>query len=126
MKSVVIADDDEATRGLVSAALSRAGYQVHAAEDGDEAWALLTLHRPDGETTLLYLSPDLQVGNYTVLNFSVDDIDATVDALSERGVEFLRYDGAPQDEKGIARGMGPAIAWFTDPDGNVLAVLETP
>jgi catechol 2,3-dioxygenase-like lactoylglutathione lyase family enzyme len=90
----------------------------------DEEHGLLTLHRPDGETTLLYLSPDLQVGNYTVLNSSVDDIDATVDALSERGVEFLRYDGAPQDDKGIARGFGPDIAWFKDPAGHTLSVLK--
>ena len=90
----------------------------------DEENGLMTLHRPGGETTLLYLSPDLHVGNYTVLNFSVDDIDATVDALAERGVEFLRYDGAPQDEKGIMRGMGPDIAWFKDPAGHTLSVLK--
>jgi catechol 2,3-dioxygenase-like lactoylglutathione lyase family enzyme len=90
----------------------------------DEEHGLLTLHRPGGQTTLLYLSPDLQVGNYTVLNFSVDDIDAVVDALTARGVEFLRYDGASQDEKGIARGMGPDIAWFKDPAGHTLSVLK--
>ncbi len=90
----------------------------------DEQYGLLTLHRPGGETTLLYRSPDLQVGNYTVLNFSVDDIDAAVDALAARGVEFLRYEGAPQDEKGIARGMGPDIAWFKDPAGHTLSVLK--
>jgi catechol 2,3-dioxygenase-like lactoylglutathione lyase family enzyme len=90
----------------------------------DEEHGLLTLHRPGGETTLLYLSPQLEVGNYTVLNLSVDDIDAAVDALAAKGVEFLRYDGAPQDEKGIARGMGPDIAWFKDPAGHTLSVLK--
>ena len=90
----------------------------------DETNGLLTLERPGGETTLLYLSPDLQVGNYTVLNFSVDDIDATVDALTARGVEFLRYDGFPQDEKGVMRGNGPDIAWFKDPAGHTLSVLK--
>jgi catechol 2,3-dioxygenase-like lactoylglutathione lyase family enzyme len=90
----------------------------------DEQNGLLTLHRPGGETTLLYLSPDLRVGNYTVLNFSVDDVEAAVDALSARGVEFLRYEGAPQDEKGIARGNGPDIAWFKDPAGHTLSVLK--
>jgi catechol 2,3-dioxygenase-like lactoylglutathione lyase family enzyme len=90
----------------------------------DEEHGLLTLHRPGGETTLLYLSPALEVGNSTVLNFSVDDIDAVVDELTARGVEFLRYDGAPQDEKGIARGMGPDIAWFKDPAGHTLSVLK--
>jgi catechol 2,3-dioxygenase-like lactoylglutathione lyase family enzyme len=90
----------------------------------DEANGLLSLERPGGETTLLYLSPDLQVGNYTVLNFSVDDIDATIDALTARGVEFLRYDGVPQDEKGVMRGNGPDIAWFKDPAGHTLSVLK--
>ena len=90
----------------------------------DEANGLLSLERPGGETTLLYLSPDLQVGNYTVLNFSVDDIDEAVDALTARGVEFLRYDGFPQDEKGIMRGNGPDIAWFKDPAGHTLSVLK--
>ena len=62
---------------------------------------------------------------FTVLNFPVADIDATVDELTTRGVEFVRYDGFAQDAKGIARGPeGPAIAWFTDPAGNILAVLE--
>jgi catechol 2,3-dioxygenase-like lactoylglutathione lyase family enzyme len=90
----------------------------------DEANGLLTLERAGGETTLLYLSPDLQVGNYTVLNFSVDDIDAAVDGLTARGVEFLRYDGFPQDEKGVMRGNGPDIAWFKDPAGHTLSVLK--
>jgi catechol 2,3-dioxygenase-like lactoylglutathione lyase family enzyme len=90
----------------------------------DEANGLLSLERPGGETTLLYLSPDLQVGNYTVLNFSVDDIDATVEALTARGVEFLRYDDFPQDEKGVMRGNGPDIAWFKDPAGHTLSVLK--
>ena len=79
-------------------------------------------------STLLYLSPDLQVGNYTVLNFSVDDIDAAVDALAARGVQFERYEGAPHDDKGVMRGRsvgrGPDIAWFKDPAGHTLAVLQ--
>ncbi len=64
----------------------------------------------------------------TILNFPVDDIDAAVDQLTERGVEFARYDGLPQDDKGILRGLannlGPDIAWFTDPAGNIFAVLQ--
>ncbi len=90
----------------------------------DEKYGLLTLHRPGGETTLLYLSPDLQVANYTVLNFSVDDIDAAVDELTARGVRFERYEGFGQDEKGIFREQGPEIAWFRDPAGNVLSVIK--
>ena len=90
----------------------------------DEEHGLLTLHRPGGETTLLYLSPDLQVGNYTVLNFSVDDIDAVVGALTERGVEFLRYEGTRGTGRGSRRGFGPDIAWFKDPAGHTLSVLK--
>jgi catechol 2,3-dioxygenase-like lactoylglutathione lyase family enzyme len=60
----------------------------------------------------------------TILNFPVPDIGAAVDGLVARGVEFERYDGFEQDEKGIARAGGPPIAWFTDPSGNILSVLE--
>ncbi len=90
----------------------------------DEQNGLLSMELPDGGTTLLYRSPDLTVGNYTVLNFSVDDVEAAVDALTERGVHFERYDGFGQDDKGIMREQGPDIAWFTDPAGNVLSVIQ--
>ena len=60
------------------------------------------------------------------MNFPVDDVEAAVDALSERGVRFERYEGFDQDDKGIARGQGPTIAWFKDPAGNVLSVLDAP
>ena len=90
----------------------------------DEDHGLLSLELPDGGATLLYLSPALSVGNYTVLNFSVDDIDATVDELTARGVQFERYDDSGQDEKGISRGLGPDIAWFKDPAGHTLSVLK--
>jgi catechol 2,3-dioxygenase-like lactoylglutathione lyase family enzyme len=90
----------------------------------DEQNGLLSMELPDGGTTLLYRSPDLTVGNYTVLNFSVDDVEAAVDALSERGVKFERYDGSGQDDKGIMRGRGPDIAWFKDPAGHTLSVLK--
>jgi hypothetical protein len=61
-----------------------------------------------------------------VLGFTVDDVDEAVDALTERGVEIERYEGFDQDEKGIARGNGPDIAWFKDPAGNILSVLSAP
>ena len=61
---------------------------------------------------------------YTVLNFQTADVDAVVDDLTARGVEFLRYDGMPQDEKGVAREFGPTIAWFADPAGNVISVIS--
>jgi hypothetical protein len=59
-----------------------------------------------------------------VLNFPVPDVEKAVDELAERGVEFLRYDNPPTDDKGIMRAGGPLIAWFTDPAGNVLSVIE--
>ena len=72
---------------------------------------------------LIYPKPDLSPANYTILNFPVGDVDAAVDELAAKGVEFERYQGFDQDEKGIDRN-GPAggIAWFTDPAGNILAV----
>jgi catechol 2,3-dioxygenase-like lactoylglutathione lyase family enzyme len=90
----------------------------------DEENGLMSLHLAGGRDTLVYRKPDLQPGNYTILNFTVDDIDQAVDELTERGVSFERYDGFEQDEKGIARGMGPDIAWFKDPAGNILSVLK--
>jgi catechol 2,3-dioxygenase-like lactoylglutathione lyase family enzyme len=87
---------------------------------------LLTLHLAGDRDTLVYPKPDHAPANYTILNFMVDDIDAAVDGLAARGVRFERYDGFEQDEKGIARGQGPDIAWFTDPAGNILSVLREP
>jgi catechol 2,3-dioxygenase-like lactoylglutathione lyase family enzyme len=87
---------------------------------------ILFLHIAGDRDTLVYPKPDYTPATYTILNFPVDDVDAAVDELTGRGVEFLRYDGIEQDEKGIARGDGPTIAWFTDPAGNILSVLETP
>jgi catechol 2,3-dioxygenase-like lactoylglutathione lyase family enzyme len=77
-----------------------------------------------GGDVLMYLNPEMTPASYTMLNFEVDDIDATVDALAERGVALRRYDGFDHDEKGIVRGPGPQIAWFEDPSGNVIAVMQ--
>jgi len=85
---------------------------------------IVSLHVGGGRDVLLYEGMDFRPGSYTVLNFPVADIDAAVDWLTERGVGFERYEGFEQDEKGIARGTGPSIAWFKDPAGNVLSVLE--
>lgn len=86
---------------------------------------LLTLHLAGGERpTLIYPKPDHEPANYTILNFQVEDVAQAVDALNEKGVEMERYEGFEQDEKGIARGEGPDIAWFKDPAGNILAVLN--
>lgn len=89
---------------------------------------MLTVQLAGGHEILIYPKPDHAPATYTVLNFAVDDIDRTVDELAARGVRFERYEGFEQDEKGIARpadaSHGPPIAWFTDPAGNILAVLE--
>ena len=85
---------------------------------------LLTLHLAGGRDTLVYPKPSHVPADYTILNFPVDDIEAAVDELSARGVQFERYDGLAQDSKGVSRGQGPDIAWFRDPAGNVLAVLH--
>ena len=90
-----------------------------------EEYGLMTLHLAGGDRpTLVYSKPDFTPATYTILNFPVQDIDEAVDALTARGVRFERYDGFEQDEKGIFRDEGPNIAWFKDPAGNVLSVIE--
>jgi catechol 2,3-dioxygenase-like lactoylglutathione lyase family enzyme len=89
-----------------------------------EEHGMLTLHLAGDVPVLAYPKPDHTPATFTILNFRVDDIDAAVDGLAERGVEILRYDGMPQDERGIMREGGPFIAWFSDPAGNVLSVLQ--
>ena len=89
-----------------------------------EGAPLMTLHLAGDRPTLIYAKPDHTPADYTILNFPVDDIDAAVDALMEKGVAFELYEGAPQDEKGIVREYGPPIAWFRDPAGNVLSVIK--
>lgn len=85
---------------------------------------LLSLDITGDRPTLIYAKPDFSPATYTVLNFPVDDLDATVDELTSRGVVFERYEGMGQDEKGISRESGgPPIAWFKDPAGNILSVL---
>jgi catechol 2,3-dioxygenase-like lactoylglutathione lyase family enzyme len=92
----------------------------------DEQNGLLTLHLAGDRDTLAYLSPGMTPPSYTILNFPVDDIDQVVDELASRGVSFEQYgnDAMPQDEKGVMREGGPLIAWFKDPAGNTLSVLQ--
>jgi len=90
----------------------------------------LHLELPGGAPLFIYERPDYLPATYTALNFVVEDIDETVDHLVGHGITFEVYDSmpAPQDEKGILRGkaagQGPDIAWFKDPAGNILSVLE--
>jgi catechol 2,3-dioxygenase-like lactoylglutathione lyase family enzyme len=89
-----------------------------------EANGMLTLHIAGDRPVLVYPKPDHTPASYTVLNFPVDDIEAAVDELARRGVRFERYPELETDEKGVFRGGGPLIAWFRDPAGNVLSVLQ--
>jgi catechol 2,3-dioxygenase-like lactoylglutathione lyase family enzyme len=85
---------------------------------------LIFLHIAGGSNILVYPKPDHVPASFTILNFPVPSIEATVDALAGRGVRFLRYEGIETDERGILRGNGPNIAWFKDPAGNILSVVE--
>jgi predicted enzyme related to lactoylglutathione lyase len=89
-------------------------------ENGILTLALAGGRRP----TIVYPKPGHVPAEYTILNFPVEQIEATVDELTARGVQIERYDGLEQDERGIMRGGGPYIAWFKDPAGNVLSVLQ--
>lgn len=86
---------------------------------------MLVLRLDSGADVLVYEKPDHAPANFTILNFPVEDIDAAVDELQSRNIEFLRYEGFDQDEKGIARGT-PNVAWFADPSGNIIAVMDDP
>ena len=89
----------------------------------------LELHIAGGRDIFVYPKENHEPATFTILNFPVDDIDEVVDELTKRGVNFERYEGFDQDEKGIARPEkpedGPPIAWFRDPAGNILSVLVT-
>jgi predicted enzyme related to lactoylglutathione lyase len=85
---------------------------------------VLSIRLRGGGAVLLYPKPNHTPATFTVLNFPVDDIDQAVDALAGKGVSFERYPGIEADEKGISRNDGPLIAWFKDPAGNILSVLQ--
>jgi catechol 2,3-dioxygenase-like lactoylglutathione lyase family enzyme len=84
----------------------------------------LLLHLADDQRILVYPKPDHTPASFTILNFPVDDIDQAVDELAARGVPIQRYEGFQTDDKGIYRGQGHSIAWFTDPAGNVLSLIQ--
>jgi catechol 2,3-dioxygenase-like lactoylglutathione lyase family enzyme len=95
---------------------------IRVTEDHD----ILTLHLDGGaRPTIAYPKGDAhEPASFTILNFPVDDVGATVDELTAKGVTFEKYEGMPQDENGVMRGNGPDIAWFKDPAGNVLSVIK--
>jgi catechol 2,3-dioxygenase-like lactoylglutathione lyase family enzyme len=85
----------------------------------------LDVELPGGARLYIYPKENHEPATFTVLNFQVADVEAAVDSLVGAGVAFERYEGAQQDAKGIERGFGPPIAWFKDPCGNILSVIET-
>ena len=91
-----------------------------------ETHGLLTLHLAGGATVLIYPKPNHSPATFTILNFPVDNVDKAVEELTKRGVRFEVYNepDLKTDEKGVFRGAGPVIAWFKDPAGNILSVLE--
>jgi catechol 2,3-dioxygenase-like lactoylglutathione lyase family enzyme len=103
---------------------ARAFYAETLGLETSEENGLMTLHLAGDRPTLVYPRPGHAPASYTILNFPVPDIEQAVDELVARGVELKRYEGFDQDERGIFRGGGPLIAWFTDPAGNVLSVIE--
>ncbi|KOX16763.1 MULTISPECIES: VOC family protein [unclassified Streptomyces] len=113
-------DDLDAARRFYGETL---GLEVE--ESGPEGMEMLLLALAGGARVLVYPKEDHAPASFTILNFQVDDIERTVDELTGRGVTLERYPGFDADDKGIVRGPdGPAVAWFTDPAGNVLSVLQ--
>jgi hypothetical protein len=91
-----------------------------------ESTGLLELHLGSGAGVLIYPKDNHEPATFTILNFPVADVDGAVDELIDRGLRFAIYGepGLKTDERGVARGGGPNIAWFRDPAGNILSVLE--
>jgi predicted enzyme related to lactoylglutathione lyase len=91
----------------------------------DQEMGILTLKLNGGNYVLLYPKDDHQAATFTVLNFPVDNIDQTVKSLTDLGIKFVQYPELKTDENGISRESGgPNIAWFKDPAGNIISVLE--
>ena len=121
--------DSKAFSGFAANDVQAAGkfYEGTLGLKVSEDHGLLTLHLAGGNNVLIYPKPNHVPATFTVLNFPVEDVDKAVDELTRRGVRFEIYDlpDIKTDAKGIMRGKGPAIAWFKDPAGNILSVLET-
>ena len=110
-------DDLDAARTLYGETL---GLEL-----ADEGPGFVLALNEGARPTFVYPRPGHVPAEYTILNFDVADVEAEVDAMTARGVGFERYEGAQQDEKGISHGLGPDIAWFKDPAGNILSILKT-
>lgn len=108
-------DDIDAAKRFYRGTL---GLKVSVEAEGGPIW----LHGSEGHDTLVYPKPDHVPATFTVLNLFVDDLNATVDELTAKGVHPERYDGIDTDDRGILYAQGRSVAWFTDPAGNVVAV----
>ena len=122
--------DSKAFSGFSAGDIAKAKefYSGTLGLDVSESHGLLTVHLAGGNNVLIYPKPNHVPATFTVLNFPVPDIDRAVDELAKRGVRFEQYD-LPEiktDRKGIKRGNGPTVAWFRDPAGNILSVIEDP
>ncbi|HVD40049.1 MAG TPA: VOC family protein [Solirubrobacterales bacterium] len=113
-------EDMDAARDFYEGAL---GLRVEVL---DEQFGVAVLHLANGYDVFMYLSAEMTPPSYTILNFEVEDVDAAVAELGERSIDIERYPEFEHDEKGIVRGPGPQIAWFKDPSGNTLSVLQQP
>lgn len=107
-------------------AAARAFYGEVLGLEVTEQMGILTLHLGGDHRAIVYPKPDHEPAGFTILNFPVADIETSVDELAAAGVSFEKYDGTPMatDAKGIFRQGGPLIAWFTDPAGNILSVIQ--
>ncbi len=110
-------DDIDAARRFYGETL---GMKTSAVTERGPIW----LHGSDGQDTLIYVKPDHVPATFTVLNLSVGSIDEAVDVLIGLGVGFVRYDGLETDDRGIYHGQDHAVAWFSDPAGNILSVVQ--
>ena len=120
--------DSKAFSGFSAGDIAKAKefYGVTLGLDVSESHGLLTLRLAGGNNVLIYPKPNHVPATYTVLNFPVKDVDLAVEELKKRGVRFEQYDlpDLKTDEKGTMRGNGPTIAWFKDPAGNILSVID--
>jgi catechol 2,3-dioxygenase-like lactoylglutathione lyase family enzyme len=128
-KGTIVLESSKAFSGFAvkDVAAARTFYGDTLGLRVSESNGMLRLHLAGDHTVLVYPKPDHIPATFTVLNFPVADIEEAVDALTAAGVVFETYEGtrAATDPRGIFRGGGPLIAWFTDPSGNVLSVLES-
>ena len=105
-------------------ARAKAFYAQTLGLEVTEENGMLSLHLAGGGRVIVYPKANHEPASFTVLNFPVKDIDLAVDALAKAGIQFERYEGSGQDDRGIHRQEGPPIAWFKDPAGNIFSMLQ--